>query len=189
MQKLYEAQTATIRLCKVVAQTDSQYLQKALEGRITGPGSRYEHIDSVPELQLRLFNGAQLWVPYEHPAVLAGCEAFKASHGSFRGTLGVVELQNLSGETMVSLEDPKSTGKVTPVVQSVDVPVKMAAVYFSVAIIGPKEGGQEGEMELWTVHPGDPIQPSRIPASPDLVGKSITVAEAIEMGLVHTKIV
>lgn len=154
------------------------YLENTLDQRAEksgkAAGSIYEGMTRV-ELQLALLTAK--WESYSHPAVMQGCEAFKAS---IPGRLGIVSLTDLPSNTVVTLDDRKNTGKVSAVVRGVRGP----KVDFTVLILG-QEQGQE---VIFTFHPGDPVRPSSVEATPGLHGKQITAAEAIGMGLEMAKV-
>jgi len=111
---------------------------------------------------------------------LEGCRYFKAP---IPGLLGVIPLRDLSPDQLVRLEDPKSTGKVSAVINRSEAPTGLQEVDFTVLI----SGLEAGETVLFTVHPGLPIQASRVPAQ-EWAGKSVTAARALELGLTFCKL-
>lgn len=139
-------------------------------------GSVFTGIHTPEQLEQAIL--AAEWEEYSHPAVTEGCEAFRAS---ISGQLGVVGLVSLPGETEVTLDDRKGTGKVSAVVSG----VRGETVDFTVLILG-KEDGKE---VVFTFHPGDPVRPSQVQAEPGLHSKKITAAQAIQMGMTTAKIV
>jgi len=125
----------------------------------------------------RLVREAQ-WEEYSHPAVMAGCAAFRAS---LAGRLGIVELSKLDVNTPVILDDRKGTGTVSATVRG----VRGEEVKFTVLVLGD----EKGQEVVFTFHPGAPVRPSSVKAEPGLHGKTVTVLEAIKMGLETAKIV
>ena len=123
------------------------------------------------------------WVPYpDCPNLIPGCEAFKLPAVGC-GYVGVRELSLDDPDNTVYLSDPKHTGFGTVVspgsFQDDD------EADFVVAIVGD-EGGKP---TLFTFHPGDPVQPSKLMMVLDenecgKWGKEVTVADAIALGLI-----
>jgi hypothetical protein len=154
---------------------ESTLAQRAeLSGKAAG--SVYEGVDTTQLEQMLL---AADWEPYSHPAVMQGCEAFRAS---IPGKLGLVKLQSLAPDTRVVFRDPKKTGQVSAVVEG----VRSESADFTVIIIGD----DEGKKVVYTFHPGDPVAPSEVMgASPGITdGTAGSVAQALEMGLVYAKV-
>ncbi len=158
------------------------YLEKSLAQRAglssNAAGSVYEGVDA---LQLERMLLASEWEPYSHPAIMPGCSAFKAS---IAGRLGVASLESLSPDAIVTLDDRKSTGQVSAVASGVRGEVSP----FTVLILGPEVVDGETHEIVFTFHPGDPVRPSQVPAQ-GMHGRTVTVKEAIQMGLEIVKIV
>lgn len=138
-------------------------------------GSIYEGLTSQ-ELQDKLLETT--WEEYSHPAVIAGCQAFK---GNLGGRLGIINLKSLDPEKVVTLDDRKNTGKVSVVIEGIRGP----EVDFTILIIGP----EKGEDVIYTFHPGDPIKPSTVEATTGLHNKRVSIREALEMGFEMGKII
>lgn len=118
------------------------------------------------------------WEEYSHPNVAPGCVAFIAP---IQGFENVIQLDELNPESEGILQDPKGTG-----MMEFHVTGERGRYTDRTVIIL----GQHEEMEVvYTFHPGLPVRPSTVPTDPDKVGKTITVAEALEMGLTNAKIV
>lgn len=129
---------------------------------------------------LVFFDAQAGWEEYpECPALMPGCSAF--INREIGGELGVVSLAELAPETEVVLDDRKGTGNVSATVKG----VRGKHVDFVVAILGDEQGSEV----LFTFHPGDPVNPSKVKTEPGMHGKVITVAEALRMGLETAKIV
>ena len=47
---------------------------------------------------------------------------------------------------------------------------------------------EETHEVAFTFHPGEPVSPSKVQASPDLHGKTVTVEKALRMGLTTVKL-
>ena len=118
------------------------------------------------------------WTEYSHPDVMSGCTAFKTT--DICGRLGVVKLEDLPQDSLVSLEDPKGTGKVSAVVSAEG--IIDTDVNFTVIILG-MEGGRE---IVFTFHPGEPISPSRVPSQGQT--GSISIPVALDLGLEYAKL-
>ncbi len=151
------------------------YWQSTLESRLVNGTGSVTDCTKPDALEMRLVTAS--WEPYQHPAVMEGAEAFYTK--DVTGYLGVVDVEDLPEDTTLSLEDPKKTGYVSGVVEGHPKP----EVGYTVAILMVEDG-----MELCaTVHPGAPVNPSRVPAE-ELAGKQVTVAEAKQLGLETVKV-
>ncbi|OGZ54061.1 MAG: hypothetical protein A3H64_00430 [Candidatus Ryanbacteria bacterium RIFCSPLOWO2_02_FULL_45_11c] len=160
------------------------YWEKTLNQRIacssTAAGSVYEQFEDPVTLESALM--VARWKPYSHPAIAPGCEAFAAF---IPGRMGVVPLRDLPSDAIVVLDDRKGTGKVSAVVKGVLGP----RVAFTVLILGREKDKEGNEYEIvFTFHPGEPVRPSPVDATPGLHGKKVTVAETLAMGLEMAKI-
>lgn len=149
------------------------YFDACLTQRCSGAGSSY---DLGPEaLESRLV-GAE-WEPFEHPDIMAGCSAFRAP---IAGTFGLVKLDTLPEDAILTLIDPKGTGFVEAECPS---GAPREAVGFTVIILGQ----EKGEEVVFTFHPGDPIRPSRLPAE-GRAGSKVTAREAKALGFTWAKL-
>lgn len=161
-----------------IAEADLEYWTKTLEQRAEfgNPAGSVVLGVTTEELEQLILNAE--WEAYSHPAVKAGCTAFKAP---IPWRLGIISLAELPAETVVTLDDRKNTGKVSAVVKGVLGP----SVDFTVIIL-EFENGKE---VVPTFHPGAPVNPSQIQVEPGMHGRQITVSEALGMGLEMAKIV
>lgn len=157
---------------------NSGYFASTLNQRLpaTGAGSIVDGFDSAEELEKALRNAE--WEEYSHDALSAGTVGFKTY--SIAGRIGIVDIDSLSADELVTLDDRKNTGMVSATVQG----VLGSEISYTVAILG-EENGQE---VLFTVHPGDPVMPSKVPAE-GLHGITVSRDDALKMGLVTAKIV
>lgn len=120
------------------------------------------------------------WVEYcDCPNLMEGCTAYKLCLPNI-GRLGIVELCELPDDKVVTLDDRKDTGKVSAVIEG----ALGEVVHHAVCILGQ----EQGEEVMFTFHPGDPVNPSQVQATPGLHGKTVTVEEALKMGLETAKI-
>ena len=119
------------------------------------------------------------WTAVQHPDLMPGTRAF--STHDLRGRLGIVDLAALDDSDVVTLDDRKNTGKVSCTVNGV-----LGPEVDHVVIILGDEAGRE---VVFTFHPGDPVRPSQVSCEPGMHGRTVTVAEAREMGLTTAKIV
>lgn len=148
------------------------YFEKCLAQRCGGAGSSYT---LSPEALEQALQGAA-WEPYEHPNVMKGCSAFRAP---LVGTFGLIALASVPEDARVVLADPKGTG----FVEAECAGAQAETVGFSVIILGE----EQGEEIVFTFHPGDPIQPSRLPAE-GRVGQVVTAKEARDLGFTWAKV-
>lgn len=131
------------------------------------------------------------WVEYpDCPNLMTGCKAYRLDwsktdeDGTKRhlGYLGIIDLKELEPTAEVTIDDRKGTGMASVVYKGI-VPPK--PVDFAVAIVGDEQGKQT----LFTVHPGDPVTPSRIKVDETWKhGKVITVAQALKAGFETAKV-
>lgn len=166
----------SIRIAAAFGATDPEYLARCIEQRqpgAGGAGSRFLSTLTLDELR-----GAA-WVEYAHGAIQAPATGFRAP---IKGRLGIVRLSDLDPQAEVVLDDRKVTGQVTPIVEGALGP----EVDFTVLLIGP---GRDGKEVIWTFFPGEPINPSSLPAEGDTAhGTKVSVARALELGLEWAKI-
>jgi hypothetical protein len=174
--------TNPVRLA--IARTPIPYLLKVLGQRAHGaPGQAGSHF--VPGLDARALLGELMladWTPYDHADVVHGAKAFRAP---VPGHVGVVHVSTLDPSTSITIVSPKGLpgGQAAAVVDAGLLP----AVDFSVALVG--HGGELGvdDSVLWTVHPGDPVRPTELPA--ELVGRDIPMSKAIALGAQWVKLI
>jgi len=160
---------------------DSAYWQQTLKQRLAagGAGSIVDGYDSTEELEKAL--KAASWTEYSPSEDVAdpACVYFKTQ--DLGGRVGVIDLGSLSDDSVVVLDDRKNTGKVSAVIEG----VLGAQVSYIVAILGIENGVEV----IFTFHPGEPVNPSKVQAQPGLHGKTVSVAQAMKMGLSTAKIV
>lgn len=135
---------------------------------------------------LALWHGAA-WAPYAHPAVMLGCVAFRALIPG--GRIGLAEIDALPRDAALVLSDPKGTGYVEAHVAG----VRGEPCETTVAILGDDDDSAvpAGRREVvYTIHPGDPIAPSRVAAvAPYGHGTRVGPDAAFALGLRLAKIV
>ena len=129
---------------------------------------------------LVFFDAWEGWRLYQDcPNLIPGCTAFR--NNDLGGELGIVKLSDLDPAAEVTLDDRKHTGNVSATVSG----IRGKYVNFVVAILGVENGKEI----LFTFHPGDPVNPSKVKTEPGMHGKVVTAAEALKMGLETAKIV
>ena len=159
-----------------IEQEDPEYWEKTLLSRLqNGVGSR-TNFKTIQELRAALRKTT--FVPYKHEAIAEDCIAFECNIGGF---LGIVPIES---QRRYQLQDPKGTGKVTPVLAAEPGVTFKRPVEFSVLICGE----EKGKLVAFTFHPGEPVRPSEVAASEGMVGKVITGKEALELGLTYAKV-
>lgn len=166
------------RIAAALDATPADYLARCLAQRCHGAdacGSVFADYTDPVALLHALKSAA--WEAYDHPAIMAGCTAFRAP---FAGRVGIVRLDSLHPLTLIVLADPKHTGYVEAHTAGIVGP----EADFAVVILGPDNGREV----VYTFHPGAPIAPSRV-AAEDMHGRLIGVADALALGLVWAKIV
>lgn len=161
------------------------YLRKTAEMRAgvggTPMGSFYP--DKTPDQVLADLKTVA-WQPYTHPAIMEGCTAFVSP---LPGRMGMIDLSTVPGDTPVTLEDPKNTGKVSAVLEAWRLPsVDVLKTDFTVIILGPNDKPPEAEI-VFTFHPGSPVRPSLVPRG-DIKAAHVTAKESIQMGLALAKL-
>lgn len=125
------------------------------------------------------------WEEYDHPEIKAPAKAYK---GKIPGTFGLIRIEKLPSDAKIVLRDPKGTGFVEATVSLNKDEVKgvLERVEHSTAIVGPSKNPEE--QVLWTVFPGDPINPSSISSKDYPDGSVISKQEAISLGLEWAKL-
>lgn len=135
---------------------------------------------------LALWHGAA-WAPYAHQAVMSGCAAFRATIPG--GRIGLAEIDALPRDTVLVLSDPKGTGFVEAHVEG----VRGESCEMTVAILGDDDDTMPRVAQrevVWTIHPGDPIAPSRVAAvAPYAHGTRVGPDAAFALGLRLAKVV
>jgi len=131
---------------------------------------------STEQLDLRLPRCIWDEVP-SHPAVtIPGVRIFKTF--GLVGHEGMVNLSDYPADTVVSLIDPKATGRVSAAIHTESLGPTLGVTY---ALVGP-------DGLLWTFHPGEPVDPVQVEAPEGFGdGTTITSAEAIALGLTKAK--
>lgn len=170
------------RVTQALANTPPEYLAKCLASRVEGPDACGSIIPGhTTETLLETLWSAR-WRPYVHPDIMDGCTAY---YSSIAGRLGVIEIDRLLGGTYLRIEDPKETGFVEAVVETIGAADDSEPnVYFTVIILGPDDGTEV----VYTFHPGAPVRPSRVSAENVKVGSLVTREEALGMGLKYAKV-
>lgn len=153
-----------------------QRLPSSGEGR----GSIVDFDGSAEEFEKFLLNANWEEVG-DCPNLLEDCKAFKTN--DIKGHLGVIALDELDPKTELVLDDFKKVGVLTPVTEGF-----VSTILYPTYIIVGKEGDKE---LMFTFHPGEPVQPSTLKPSCDIIheGAKITVSEAIKLGLKFAKII
>jgi hypothetical protein len=118
------------------------------------------------------------WVSYNHPAVMKGVDAFKAS---IPGYVGLIKLDELPDNQVVELIDGHKTGFLSVVING----KRAEHVDFTVLMLGQDSGKEV----VFTFHPGDPIRPSSLPDGGEFSkGDKITVQQAKNLGFEYAKV-
>lgn len=149
-------------------------LSNDAEGTGTARGSRYYATpNNLEKLLLQIE-----WEPYEHPAVSAGCRAFRAW---LPGFLGIVPLARLPHNALLEFKLGKDETYTEPVLCE-EGRVEPAA--FTVIILGDEEP-EVGEV-VYTFHPGEPIPPFKHELF--LKGEVVTAAQARALQVAWVKL-
>lgn len=155
----------------------AEHASKLLATRNPGPEAAGSVFDT-PQTWESL--AAADWQPYTHPAIGGPAKGFRAE---ISGRVGLVELSTLDPSTPVTMTDGHETGFVSPVVPGLD----RQPIGFTVMLVGP--AGKEDETPIvWTVFPGEPVQPSSIKVEDVASGSTMTAAEAIALGFAFAKV-
>lgn len=171
----------TDTVAEAIRNTPIDYLKKTLETRNPGPlaqGSQFfTEQDPVTLAKTK-------WVPYNHPSIQAPARGFMAN---IPGRVGVVKIDRFVGGVIDLVPSRKGADYLDAVMR---VPKHrlfeyMPIVQFTVALVGPDDGGKD---ILWTVFPGDPIPPSAVTAGTRVEKGRITLAEAKELGIEYAKL-
>jgi hypothetical protein len=179
-----ETNNATPVACAAMAKTaatEPDYWAKCLAQRSAyeSPcGSTYELTSGQLECALM----ASEWEEVSHPAVQAPCRVFKTT---LAGTVGIVPLRSLKRDAVITIRDPKATGKGEACIDRANVPSELATTTDTYMIAGDDEGG----FMCFTFHPGEPVRPSTLDYGNGQDGwTAMTVAQALGMGLEFAKV-
>lgn len=177
-------------LLAAIKGTPEGYLQKVLDSRNPFHPDQKGSAWTMPWSKRNLLEGLEYEVIEEFVPEGGGfvprpdrpCRYFRVS---IPGWLGVLPLEQLAPDVMVMICDPKGTCGSPGGGVEAHLPYggdKLGKVEWSTFILGPSET-PEGEYILWTAHPGAP-SPRHTPVDrPDLIGVSMTAAEAMGLGL------
>ena len=181
---------ATLMLVEAIRRTPGDYLQQVLDSRNPGHPSQkgsvwMASIDDKEDL-LRVISQEEVeeFVPEGGGFVPRADRPCRYIRVAIYGYLGVMPLADLPPETEVVLLDPKGTCGTPGGGVQAHLPnggEKLGVERWATFILGPNDT-PEGEYILWTCHPGAPARYTPVDR-PDLVGKTVTVREAIEFGL------
>ena len=175
-RKKMETSTRIASAVNAIKEVDLTFWENTLLQRMPGgAGSIIDGFKSIDELEKAILSAD--WVEYTHPAA-QDVVLFKTR--DITGSIGVIELASLSPETIVSLDDRKNTGMVSATIKG----ILGEKCDYSVIMLGVEDGVEI----VFTIHPGDPVNPSKVPAE-GLHGKQVTVEQALGMGLTTVKIV
>ena len=148
-----------------------------LQSRCQGPAATGSVTDFTDPAALEEALLRTTWSPYEHPAVASGCVAFWTSE--IPGTSGVIALDTLPPDALVTLRDAHATGLLDAEVEAARGPREAGTVL----LLGEHEGAEV----VFTFHPGPPLRLSSLPVSAD-PGRPLTRLEAQALGLAHAKV-
>ena len=173
------------RVQEAIRATDVEYWQRLLATRAgLSDEAQGSVVPDVNASQLEQLLLTADWQSYDHPNIMDGCTAFTAT---ISGQMGLVNLRDVPGDTLVTLEDPKGTGKVSAVISG----VRGNQVDFTIIILGPDEDSEGNSLPntetVWTFHPGEPVRPSAVSAQ-SMAGETISAQQAIEMGFDLAKV-
>jgi hypothetical protein len=158
---------------------DATYWGKTLQQRLPGgAGSTVLGFDTSETLEAALLSAN--WEEYtpDPSSVMPGCQYFVTR--DITGFEGLIDVETLDPSTLVVLDDPKGTGKLSCLV-SVEVP--RAKADFTVLVVGEEDGRQVA----FTFHPGAPVSPSIVEVTPGEHKGIVSPAEALKMGFKWAK--
>jgi hypothetical protein len=188
--------------------TDPEYFRETLLSRLDKSnnrvGSFFPGIHTPEALEVAITHEGMRWKRAAHPAISEGCIAYTSEN--LYGKVGVVPLDAFEPDYRVSIVARKGMLEVqatlkpesdpdpeydNPRCNSAPPPSPMDLVQDArrtseTWLICGKN--QQGEYEMWTVHPGAPIVPSNTPVGKYPEGE-VTVSEAIAMGFTHAKLI
>lgn len=169
---------------------DKEYFIKTMNQRIR------DHQDQAGSIITGMHNADTLehelrtanYAPFRHPSIASGCFGFVTTQ--ITGLSGIVELSDMNDEYNVTLDDRKGTGKVSCTISESTYKLEREKLGYTVVITGPENDKDGNTVEvLYTVHPGEPVNPSQVTIEPGMHGKVVSVKEAMELGLTTAKIV
>jgi len=149
-------------------------------------GSFYPGLETSDKVREAVM-GAE-WEAYTHSEIMAPAIGYIAPR--LGGTMNLARVTDLHADTQVVLKDAHHGNNLKDdhfVEAEVVSDVGGVPVDFSVALVGPRSR-EDATPVLWTFFPGDPIRPSRLPASGNH-GRVIDVADARMLGVKWAKVV
>ncbi|MBR3322716.1 hypothetical protein IKG13_01495 [Candidatus Saccharibacteria bacterium] len=160
---------------------DPAYLEATLKKHIAGgAGSVFNDISSVEQMEQSL--KAANWKQAEHAGVPKGMVAFVTTDIP-GGLFGMVRIEDLSDETVLTAIAPKRSNRVSLTVS--DVQRKTVAQTWVILAVDP----ESGEEFMMTFHPGEPIDPGLVMGDKLVEGQVITKARALKLGYEWANIV
>ncbi len=122
------------------------------------------------------------WHEAQHPDVMPGCSAFKASIPG--GLFGLVKVDDLPDSAVLIAVDPKGTGRISMTVCK-EYLASENMTDETWLIVGPEAGVDV----VYTFHPGEPVRPSLVETAELADGTRLTKGDAKAFGFDLAKIV
>jgi len=168
------------RVRKAIMETKNlipDYWKATLTQRLPGGNGSTMDANSVEELETKLLEAN--WEPYEHHAIEKGCVGFKTN--DIGGFFGMISLEQVAYEagTYEPLKVVNPKGLPFSEVELTQSALR-SHVKYSVIILGQEQGKEV----VFTVHPGHPCTPSKLPVEQYPDGKIVTVLDIMNTGLV-----
>jgi hypothetical protein len=177
-------------LAAAIAHTDMDYLEKIFTQHSPGPDQAGSVFAEKMTL-LSLAAATKRAKPHRPPedCIHPACSYFRIP---VPGSLGMVDLKDLPKDAELTLTDPKGTIGTDGGGVAAEFAVEETApmtVDFSTIIVGPRED-DKNILQIWTIHPGECMpRPTDGVNNPELVGKKVNPAQAMELGLNCAKLV
>ena len=153
------------------------YWNSTLQQRLAGgAGSCYDAFNSVEELEMAILTAD--WEETSHPSVPEGCRVFRTL---LPGRFGLAKIADLPEDTILTADDRKNTQRVSLTLSG----TRGEMVEYSYLITGLE---QDREV-VFTVHPGEPIAPSKVTTEELAHGSTVSKAKALELGFIWAKLV
>lgn len=197
-QTAEESNATSLVVSAIEGAEKSGYLAKILDQR--NPSSPNRLGSFFDEDQTASSLKSANWRPYSHPEIIPPAKGYVAD---IPGTLGMVDLNTLPPDMIITASDPKGTHGTKGGGYSVEVPLdasKLMKKSQTTAIIGPDKN-KEDPLILYTIFPGDPFGASIVGThelSPIQTTKGgfdtssgsfqLTVQEALDHGFKYGKV-
>lgn len=168
------------------------YLQDTAKSRLPDStstlGYNIDFTGTDWELIVDMFTGNTVWTERTDIHATNNCKAYQCA---YKGVTSIIPIEELDDTEQVTLTQPVAAEDIKATITGKERKI----TDFIVAIVGPEDslpvGPQASDNVIFTFLPGNPIVPNHLSSNvtADMIGKTITVAEAKSLGVKNVTIV